>query len=233
MLRKEEILERTNKGLNVFKHYISGTWRVGRNFLNPLYEDSKASCNIYFDRRNGTYKMKDFGNDSYSGDCFFFVGRLKGLDCNNSGDFIEILQIIDRDLSLGISEGNPMPLPQPFKEQEKPVPTPVERTGRPYTFKERKLTPSELEYWQQYGITPEILEQYKVCSVVQFQSENAEGNPFSYTSTKEEPIYGIRANASSNCIDRFQEHVSCMVVISARIIVSDWNNYPAKATSCL
>ena len=107
MLRKEEILERTNNGLNVFKHYISGTWRVGRNFLNPLYEDSKASCNIYFDRRSGTYKMKDFGNDSYSGDCFFFVGRLKGLDCNNSGDFIEILQIIDRDLSLGISEGNP------------------------------------------------------------------------------------------------------------------------------
>ena len=118
MLRKEEILERTNKGLNVFKHYISGTWRVGRNFLNPLYEDSKASCNIYFDRRNGTYKMKDFGNDSYSGDCFFFVGRLKGLDCNNSGDFIEILQIIDRDLSLGISEGNPMPLPNRLKNRK-------------------------------------------------------------------------------------------------------------------
>ena len=187
MLRKDEILERTNNGLNVFKHYISGTWRVGRNFLNPLYEDNKASCNIYFDRRSGTYKMKDFGNDNYSGDCFFFVGSLKGLDCNNSGDFIEILQIIDRDLSLGISEGNPMPVPQPFKELEKPVPVPVERTGRPYTFKERKLTASELEYWQPYDITPEILEQYKVCSVVQFQSENAEGNPFSYSSSKEEP----------------------------------------------
>ena len=193
MLRKDEILERTNNGLNVFKHYISGTWRVGSNFLNPLYEDSKASCNIYFDRRSNTYKLKDFGNDSYSGDCFFFVGRLKGLDCNNSGDFIKILQIIDRDLSLGISEGNPIPLPQPFKEQEKPVPVPVECTGRPYTFKERKFTASELEYWQQYGITPEILEQYKVCSVVQFQSENAEGNPFSYTSTKEEPIYGYKS----------------------------------------
>ena len=54
MLRKDEILERTNNGLNVFKHYIPGTWRVGRNFLNPLYEDSKASCNIYFDRRSRT-----------------------------------------------------------------------------------------------------------------------------------------------------------------------------------
>ena len=193
MLRKDEILERTNNGLNVFKHYISGTWRVGRNFFNPLYEDSKASCNIYFDRRSGIYKMKDFGNDSYSGDCFFFVGRLKGLDCNNSGDFIEILQIIDRDLSLGISEGNPIPVPRTFKEPDKAVSVPTERSDRPYTFKERKFTASELEYWQQYGITPAILEQYKVCSVVQFQSENAEGNPFSYTSTKEEPIYGYKS----------------------------------------
>ena len=110
MLRKEEILERTNNGLSVFKHYIPGNWRIGRNFLNPLYEDNKASCNIYFDRRNGSYKMKDFGNDSYSGDCFFFVGQLKGLDCNNPVDFVEILEIIDRDLGLGLAAGSPIPV---------------------------------------------------------------------------------------------------------------------------
>lgn len=50
MLNKEEILARTNKGLNVFKHYLPFSFRVGRNFLNPLYEDTKASCNVYFDR---------------------------------------------------------------------------------------------------------------------------------------------------------------------------------------
>lgn len=192
MLRKDEILERTNNGLNVFKHYIPGAWRVGRNFLNPLYEDKKASCSIYYDRRSGTYKMKDFGNDGYSGDCFFFVGQLKGLDCNNASSFIEILQIIDRDLSLGISEGNPIPVPRTFKEPDKPAPAPIERTGRPYTFKERVFTTTELDYWKQYGITPEILEQYKVCSVIQFKSENSEGNPFAYSSTAEEPIYGYK-----------------------------------------
>ena len=232
MLRKDEILERTNNGLNVFKHYISGTWRVGRNFLNPLYEDSKASCNIYFDRRSGIYKMKDFGNDDYSGDCFFFVGMLKGLDCNNSSSFIEILRIIDRDLSLGLSEGNPIPVPKTFKEPEKPVPVPVERTGRPYTFKERKLTASELEYWQQYGITSEILEQYKVCSVVQFQSENADGNPFSYSSTKEEPIYGYK-NKRFIKLYRFPRPAFYMAEISAKAIVSGWNSYPVKAIPCL
>ena len=108
MLRKEEILERTSNGLAVFKHYLPGNWRIGRNFLNPLYEDSKASCNIYFDRRGGIYKMKDFGNDSYSGDCFFLVGQLKGLDCNRAADFVEILEIIDRDLGLGLASGTPV-----------------------------------------------------------------------------------------------------------------------------
>lgn len=105
MLKKDEILSRTNNGLSVFKHYLPGNWRIGRNFLNPLYEDSKASCNIYFDRHSGMYKMKDFGNDNYSGDCFFFVGQLKGLNCNRAADFVEILDIIDRDLGLGQTSG--------------------------------------------------------------------------------------------------------------------------------
>ena len=109
MLRKEEILSRTNNGLLVFKHYLPGDWRIGRHFLNPLYQDKKASCNIYFDRHSGMYKMKDFGNDNYSGDCFFFVGQLKGLDCNRAADFVEILEIIDRDLGLGLASGFHIP----------------------------------------------------------------------------------------------------------------------------
>ena len=111
MLRKEEILSRTNNGLLVFKHYLPGDWRIGRHFLNPFYQDKKASCNIYFDRHSGMYKMKDFGNDNYSGDCFFFVGQLKGLDCNRAADFVGILEIIDRDLGLGLASGTPVSVP--------------------------------------------------------------------------------------------------------------------------
>ncbi|MCP3893957.1 MAG: bifunctional DNA primase/helicase, partial [Bacteroides sp.] len=103
MLNKSSILERTNNGLDVFRHYIKGDWRVGRNFHNPLYEDTKASCNIYFDRRGNSYRMKDFGNDEYSGDCFFLVGMLNGLDCTRSDDFVQIMEIIVRDMSLNIS----------------------------------------------------------------------------------------------------------------------------------
>lgn len=80
-MNKEDILLLTDKGLAVFKHYIPFPFKLGRNFLNPLYKDSKASCNVYFDRRSGMYKMKDFGNDDYSGDCFALVGKLNGLNC--------------------------------------------------------------------------------------------------------------------------------------------------------
>ena len=90
-------------------------WRVGRNFLNPLYEDSKASCNVYYDRRSGTYRMKDFGNGDFSGDCFFIVAKIKGLDCKNAADFVEILETIDRELCLGISEDVP---PETVRERQ-------------------------------------------------------------------------------------------------------------------
>ena len=111
-MQKEEILKKTNNGLDVFRHYITCNWRVGRNFLNPLYSDSKASCNIYYDRRSATYKMKDFGNPEYGGDCFFLVAKLNGLDCSNAGDFVSVLQIIDRDLnlSLGTKQASVAPL---------------------------------------------------------------------------------------------------------------------------
>ena len=174
--------------MSVFKHYLPGNWRIGRNFLNPLYEDSKASCNIYFDRHSGMYKMKDFGDDRYSGDCFFLVGQLKGLDCNRASDFIEILATIDRDLGLGLASCIP------------------EKPAKPYQFREQKFTPAELEYWRQYGITPELLDKYKVCSLREYHSETAEGKPYAYTSSAAEPMFG-----------------------SARTIASGWNNCPPKA----
>jgi hypothetical protein len=54
--------------------------------------------------------MKDFGNDQFSGDCFFLVGQINGLDCSNTNEFVEIMKIIDRDLSLSLSENNPSPI---------------------------------------------------------------------------------------------------------------------------
>jgi hypothetical protein len=104
-LSKETILQATNKGMAVFRHFIPFPFQVGRNFLNPLYADKNASCNVFFDRRNDCYRLKDFGNDDYSCDCFAFVGKLSGLDCNRPAEFMQILERINKELNLGLSDG--------------------------------------------------------------------------------------------------------------------------------
>ncbi|MFA7030561.1 MAG: toprim domain-containing protein, partial [Candidatus Cloacimonadaceae bacterium] len=175
--------------MDVFKHYISTQWKTGRNFLNPLYEDRKASCNVYFDRHSGVYRIKDFGNDEYSGDCFFFVGKLKSLDCNNGADFIEILKIIDRDMSLGLGESESSYTAQRTMPQSKqPILEPAQ--SKPYNISQQKYTQKELDFWLQSGITPEILKIYKAVSLKEFRSVNKDDKPFFYTSSENEPIFG-------------------------------------------
>ena len=109
------------------------------------------------------YKMKDFGNDNYSGDCFFFVGQLKGMDCKRAADFVVILEIIDRELGQGLAAGTSIAIPTTVnnrnvadKTEEAP-----EKPVKPYQFREQKLPLAELMYWQQNGITPELLEHYR------------------------------------------------------------------------
>ena len=191
MLNKDELLRRTNNGLDVFKHYISSVqWKTGRNFLNPLYEDRKASCNVYFDRRNGVYKIKDFGNDDYSGDCFCYVGKLKGLDCGNGTDFVEILKTINSDLSLGLDSSDYRShIPHSIPQKSNPTP-PEPPKNKPYNVIQQKFSQKEQDFWMQSGITPEVLKQYKAVSLKEFRSENKDGKPFYYTSSESEPIFG-------------------------------------------
>jgi len=199
-MNKDEILKRTSNGLDVFRHYIAGQWRVGRNFHNPLYEDRKASCNVYFDRRSQSYRMKDFGDDAYSGDCFDMVGKLKGLNCSNPKDFVEILQTINCDLHLGLHDSGNFSYVAPVSAKPKPakVTETLPKTtskpeqpkkGKPYCVVPQSFSAKELMFWQQYGVTPDVLKNYKVFSLREFVSENSEGKQYLFHSTDNEPIF--------------------------------------------
>ena len=220
MVKKEEILARTSNGLDVFRHYLPVKWRVGRNFLNPLYADSKASCNVYYDRRSGTYRMKDFGNGDYSGDCFFLVAKLKGLDCRNAADFVEVLHTIDRELCLGLEDdssedtavpdarengtrenrsgegisvranGNGTGKPDGYTEE---AVAPFDRPEpKPYRTTEKPFTDAELAYWGASGITEELLHRYGAVSLAEYRGETREGKSFGFSSTTAEPMFGYK-----------------------------------------
>lgn len=197
-MNKDDILRMTDRGMAVFRHYLPTPFRVGRNFLNPLYEDKHASCNIYYERRSDTYKMKDFGNDDYSGDCFSLVGKLNGLDCKEPKDFIQIMMIIDHDLHLGLSSENynatrikTSVSPTPVASETMPMPK--VKKARPYTLMQKSFTAAELAFWGESGITLEILKSFRVVSLKKFSSENSEGKRFSITATEKEPVFGYTA----------------------------------------
>jgi len=196
MISKDAILSKTNNGFDVFRYYIATEWRLGKNFRNPLYDDKNASCNIYFDRRSRIYRFKDFGNDTFNGDCFSYVGFLKHLDSGNANDFMKILETINCDLHLGLDNSN-MSYSGCLSEKKKresktdliPKPETVGK-AKPYSVVQQYFSAKETTFWHQYGITPEILKKYKVVSLKEFKSENGDGKPFCLKSTDAEPVFG-------------------------------------------
>jgi hypothetical protein len=50
----------------------------------------------------------------------------------------------------------------------------------------------EKTFWQQYGITLDVLKAYKVFSLKEFRSENNEGKPFGFSSSGIEPMFAYQ-----------------------------------------
>ncbi len=185
---REQILSRTNGGLAVFRHYIRTPWRENRPLYNPLYDDTKASCRIYRDKK-GEYRLTDFGNSDYSGDCFFFVGRLNGLECSNSKEFVEIMKIIDRDLALGCY-GNREVLPQQQRTKKEVEVVKEPPPKKEYRIKQRSYTPQELTFWGEYGIGEDTLNRFGVVAIEEFESIMNDEREFLIRSKRSEPIFG-------------------------------------------
>lgn len=191
---KEEILEKTDRGLHIFNFYMPFEFKLKKNFRNPLYDDSKPSCNIYFDSRANCYKMHDFGNVEFSGDCFWFAATVNHLDVKRN--FPEVLQRINDDLCLNIeqptlkhkqSKLSTLKQTQPFaiKEQEPTL---------PFKTIEKPFSEQELSFWKEYGISQKELNRYKVKSLTSYKSKNSEGAPFQLETSRTEPIFAYFGN---------------------------------------
>ena len=191
---KEEILEKTDRGLHIFNFYMPFEFKLKKNFRNPLYDDSKPSCNIYFDSRANCYKMHDFGNVEFSGDCFWFAATVNHLDVKRN--FPEVLQRINDDLCLNIEK-------QSFKHKQPKLST-LKQT-QPFTIKEQEPTlpfktiekpfsEQELKFWKEYNISQKELNRYKVKSLISYKSKNSEGAPFQLEASRAEPIFAYFGN---------------------------------------
>lgn len=189
-MEKAEILRQTNGGLDVFRHYVPGSWRVGKPFLNPFYKDTRASFNIYYDKHSATYRMKDFGNPDYEGDCFTLVAMMAGRNCADKEDFITVMETIAHDMNLFLPTKSETGHPCVSPAVTVPVPA---RTS--FTIAEHALTPTELEWWHAFGITPDVLQRYRISAV----SEMSFANGKHVTATTANPTFVYRFRDDDDC----------------------------------
>lgn len=180
---KEEILARTNQGLEVFCFYMPIDFVPKRNFRNPLYEDRRASCNIYLDPKTKCYRMKDFGNDMYSGDCFWFAACMLGLDIKT--DFPRLLERIIQDLHLDIATERE----ERANYHTRKTPITIDEMDKWFKLYAQTFSLEELCFWSRYGITGKTLERYNVHSLARYESVSSQGKPFALYSTADEPMF--------------------------------------------
>lgn len=197
MINKEQVLSLTQGGLNVFTHYLGFEINLHRNFRNPFYEDKHASCHIYFDKKSSSYKFYDYGDTSYSGDCFWFVATLHNLDLKR--DFPRVLQTIVQDLHLYQLCGNDEDPPKRHTvsasahEGSNEPPSPLSQE-RPYQFEIQPFDEGLLNYWANYGIYENTLRTFRVRSLRRYESVSAEGKRFELRATPTDPIFAYFGN---------------------------------------
>lgn len=195
---RDQILQKTDRGLAVFEHYIRGGWQKGRKFRNPAYDDRNAGCSVKLNDDRTKYLFKDFGNERYNGDCFAFVGFILGLDSNNNDDFKIILQTINRDMSLNCtSTYNSTPITNIRTKSKTKVTPPIkqpevmeEPIKKEYSIKSKEFSKAELQFWGSYGITTTILDRFNVCSLAEFSSISREGRHYTLRSSSSEMMFG-------------------------------------------
>lgn len=191
MLSKERILEKTNRGLDIFSYFLPVQFRPGKNFLNPFYDDKNASCNIYMDKKNNIYRMKDFGCDDYSGDPFYLVGKIYGLDCNDSHDFISILDIINSELHLALENENIESLSCKRSALE------YYKIEGNFSYTQKEFSLTEREFWNRSGIGLRELQHFHTISLKKYHGVNHKGKPFTLISSESEPLFMYLINGGT------------------------------------
>ncbi|MCD7925379.1 MAG: AAA family ATPase [Bacteroides sp.] len=194
-MEKAEILRQTNGGLDVFRHYVPGQWNVGKLFKNPFYHDTHASFNIYYDKHSATYRMKDFGNPDYDGDCFTLVAMLNGRNCTDKEDFVTVMDTITHDMNLFLStksKAGHACAPSTV------IASAVRSSSTGMRINERAFTASELDWWKAYGITPDVLARYRVTAV----SDVEFANGARLVATAELPVFSYRFHSGEECTQK-------------------------------
>jgi len=154
-LSQSAILSKVSE-YDIWRYYL-GEFSFNRAFKSPLREDKNPSA-VMFVAGNGKILFKDFGINTVL-NVFSYLKLMYNLD------YYQVLLMIDKDFNLGFRKH----VHTTYTKTNKPIITgykPVyTQDYAEILIKQKKYTKEELEYWQEYGITKETLDLYKVYSL--------------------------------------------------------------------
>jgi len=147
----EELLLQKIGDYEIFKFYIPNFIEIGKSFSSPFRKDNNPSCNII--EYNNRLWYKDFGdpNQFKAETCVQLIMRLYSLDYKTT------IQKIRSDL-----------LVKRFKPVIQEVKKIKKQSNTKIRIKRREWTEEDENYWRQYGITIDLLEQYNVSPISHF-----------------------------------------------------------------
>lgn len=154
-LNKKAILSRITE-YDIYRYYVGEDFSIGKVIHSPMPGRRDNHPSFLIGCRAGFLYHQDFADSRLRGNCFQFVMQKEMLPNYNS-----TLRKIDKDFNLGI--GSPMTdvnVPvfiQPTLKETEPKFFQVHYSSR--------FTQEELEYWEQYYITPKELEENEVYAV--------------------------------------------------------------------
>lgn len=174
-LTKEAILSKITEE-DIFRKYVPFNFDINVSYNSPLRDDDDTPSFRIYDKFG--LKYKDFGGSQ--GSCFDFVMNYLNLS------FHESLLRINADFNLQlipVSHGsiNTNYTPKINIRQEKST-----KTSKLLQAILRKFKKEDYEYWEQYGITKEILIEYNIYAI----KEVYLNKQLYWYNTDNNPIYG-------------------------------------------
>jgi hypothetical protein len=158
-LSKDLILSQISEA-DIYRKYF-GQFELKRLYKSPLREEGDPSFNIYI-AANGKMCFKDFGGDQ--GDCFDFVSKLYNVN------FRGAIAIVASD--FGLSEDNLDFKPRQRRQHIPMVEITISRLKFEYEERPFPVFGEQIDFWEKYGITKDLLIEYDVHNITRLSYYN-------------------------------------------------------------
>ena len=169
---RESLLTRLFRSVSSYDIYcnlVGEDIEIGKVILSPIRKDNRPTFLLFVSETKDEVFFKDY---AWLGGNVIKFTQLFALYHENIhlNTFTETVRYLDEKLGIGLFPGTVK------KEivRRADIDQAYYASKRVIKFKSRPFTERDLEYWQQYHITPDILDLYKVRSVRHFLNEQNE-----------------------------------------------------------